>query len=303
MKNLPPLTALRSFEAVARLGSITRAAEELHVTHSAISQQIRLLEDLLGITLFVREGRGLRLTEEGRIYALQIRSGLAELGEATRLIQARPREGDLAVAVLPSFGAQWLLPRLHRFQALHPHYRVSIRASLDILDLRQGLVDVGIRIGQGNWEGLQQLRLFDDQLLMVAAPGFNAGRLPQTPQQVMAGPLIRSVESWQPWCQLAGIEEPGEALLWINDSNLILEMVRQGQGITLERRSLVQRDLDAGRLVQVTDIVAPYPHPCWLVWPPRESARHKQEVFAAWIQQEVADYLAALPAGGCPATR
>ncbi|MFC3624603.1 LysR substrate-binding domain-containing protein [Vogesella amnigena] len=295
MKALPPLTALRSFEAVARLGGITRAAGELHVTHSAISQQIRLLEELLGVTLFMREGRGLRLTEEGRFYALQIRSGLAELSEATRLVQARPREGDLAVAVLPSFGSQWLLPRLHRFQALYPRYRVSIRASLDILDLRQGLVDVGIRIGQGDWEGLQQQKLFDDELLMVAAPTFNGGNLPQTPQQVMAGPLIRSVESWQPWCQLAGIEEPGEAWLWINDSNLILEMVRQGQGITLERRSLVQRDLEAGRLVQLTGIVAPYPYPCWLVWPPRESSRYKQEIFAAWLQQEVADYLATLP--------
>ncbi|WP_293764372.1 LysR substrate-binding domain-containing protein [uncultured Aquitalea sp.] len=294
MKALPPLAALRSFEAVARLGGITRAAEELHVTHSAISQQIRLLEDMLGLPLFVREGRGLRVTEEGRFYALQVRSGLGELSEATRLIQARPRESDLALAVLPSFGAQWLLPRLHRFQALYPRYRVSIRASLDIQDLRQGLVDVGIRIGQGDWEGLRQLKLFDDELLMVASPAFNGGRLPKTPQEIMAGPLIRSVESWQPWCQLAGIDEPGEASMWINDSNLILGMVRQGLGITLERRSLVQRDLDSGQLVRLTDIVAPYPYPCWLVWPVRESARAKQEVFTSWLQGEVADYLADL---------
>ena len=99
MRPLPPLSALRSFEALARLGSVTQAASELHVTHSAISQQIRQLEEMLGVVLFVREGRGLRLTEDGRLYALQVRIGLTELTEATRLIQARPRDGELVVAV------------------------------------------------------------------------------------------------------------------------------------------------------------------------------------------------------------
>lgn len=101
MSDLPPLTALRSFEAVARLGSISQAASELHVTHSAISQQIKLLENLLGLALFVREGRGLRLSENGRFYALQVRASLGEIADATRVVRARPREGELVV------GASW----------------------------------------------------------------------------------------------------------------------------------------------------------------------------------------------------
>ncbi|WP_199103298.1 LysR substrate-binding domain-containing protein [Aquitalea sp. ASV11] len=290
MRHLPPLSALRSFEALARLGSVTQAASELHVTHSAISQKIRQLEEMLGVVLFVREGRGLRLTEDGRLYALQVRIGLTELTEATRLIQARPRDGELVVAVLPSFGAHWLLPRLPRFQARFPQYRISLRASLDIQDLRQGLVDIGVRMGQGGWEGLQQQHLFDDELVVVASPGFRQGKLPRTPAEIVAGPVVRTVESWMGWCQAAGVEEPSQAGLWINDSNLVLQAVQQGMGVALERRSLVNAGLKSGMLVQLSDIVVPYPYPHWLVWPQRESSLLKQREFANWMAEEVAVY-------------
>lgn len=290
MRPLPPLSALRSFEALARLGSVTLAASELHVTHSAISQQIKLLEELLGVVLFLREGRGLRLTEDGRLYALQVRIGLAELTEATRLVQARPRDGELVLAVLPSFGAHWLLPRLPRFQARFPQYRISLRASLDIQDLRQGLVDIGIRMGQGDWEGLQQQHLFDDELVVVASPRFQQGQLPCSPAEIVAGPVVRTVESWMGWCQAAGVVEPAQAGLWINDSNLVLQAVQQGLGVALERRSLVHDALQAGTLVQVSDIVVPYPYPHWLVWPARESSQRKQRDFAGWMAEEVAIY-------------
>lgn len=291
MSILPPLSALRSFEAVARLGSVNQAAEELHVTHSAVSQQIKLLEELLGITLFAREGRGLRLSEDGRLYALQVRIGLGELTEATRLIRARPRQDELVIAVLPSFGLHWLLPRLPRFYARHPQYRVSIRASLDIQDLRQGIVDISVRMGPGGWEGLQQKRLLDDELLVVASPTFNHGQLPQTPQQVITSPMIRTVESWLNWCTAAGVDEPCQPTLWINDSNLVMEAVRLGQGVALERRSLVDGALRRGELVQLTDITVPYAYPYWLVWPQRESSQLKQRDFSAWIEEEVAEYL------------
>ncbi|WP_159875172.1 LysR substrate-binding domain-containing protein [Aquitalea denitrificans] len=294
MRLLPPLSALRSFEALARLGSVTQAASELHVTHSAISQQIRQLEELLGVVLFVREGRGLRLTEDGRLYALQVRIGLSELTEATRLIQARPRDGELVVAVMPSFGAHWLLPRLPRFQARFPQYRISLRASLDIQDLRQGLVDIGVRMGQGGWEGLQQQHLFDDELVVVAAPDFQQGRLPRTPAEIVAGPVVRTVESWMGWCQAAGVNEPSKAGLWINDSNLVLQAVQQGMGVALERRSLVDAGLKSGVLVQLSDIVVPYPYPHWLVWPQRESSLLKQRDFASWMAEEVEAYQQAL---------
>lgn len=294
MSDLPPLTALRSFEAVARLGSISQAASELHVTHSAISQQIKLLENLLGLALFVREGRGLRLSENGRFYALQVRASLGEIADATRVVRARPREGELVVTVMPSFGLNWLLPRLPRFRERHPHCRVRLVASLDVQNLRQGLADLGVRIGKGDWEGVGRERLFDDELLMVAAPDFNGGRLPRTPSEIVACPTLRSTESWALWCQRAGVAEPQHGLL-INDSNLLLEAVRLGQGIALERRSLVAGAIAEGRLVQLGDIRVPYPYPYWLVWSQREPPSDRHQAFADWLREEARRYQAEQP--------
>ena len=288
--DLPPLQALRCFESVARLGSVTRAAEALHVTHSAVSQQVRQLEELLGLSLFERAGRGLRLSENGRLYALQVRAALQGIGEATRALRIRPRAGELVVAVVPSFGLHWLLPRLPRFLALHPEHRVRLQASLEVQDLRQGAAHVAIRMGQGPWDGLAQRHLFDDELLMVASPHLNGGALPRTPAEVLACTRIRSAEPWAPWCQAAELPEPPPAGgLWINDSNLSLEAARLGQGVALERRSVADALLRRGELVALTDIRVPYAYPYWLVWP-EGSASAQREDFARWLEAEVAAY-------------
>lgn len=292
MSALPPLSALRSFEAVARLGSVTLAAGELHVTHSAISQQVRQLESLLGVTLLQREGRGLRLSEEGRLYALQIRGALQDIAEATRLAKARPGEDELVVAVTPSFGQKWLLPRLPGFRELYPQYRLRLLASLEVMDLRQGLADVAIRIGQGRWEGLAQNRLFEDEVVVVAAPDFNGGRLPQTSAEILQCPRITGFESWLGWCQAAGVAVPQEpAEFVVNDSNLSIEALRLGQGIGLERRSLVAGALERGELVALSDLRVPYGFPYWLVWPEREASQAKVAAFAGWLSGEVDGYL------------
>lgn len=302
MSALPPLPALRSFEAVARLGSVTLAAQALHVTHSAVSQQIKLLEAQLGVTLFVRAGRGLRLSEAGRLYALQVRAALQQLGEATRLVQTRGQDETLVVAVMPSFGRNWLLPRLPRFRQRHPRYRVRLEASLEIQDMRQANADVAVRIGRGDWEGLSHSEWLHDELVLVASPAFHGGRLPRTAREAMAGPLIRSAEPWASWCEAAGVAEPpARSGLWINDSNLILEAVRLGQGLALERLSLVADALATGELVQVTPVRVPYFYAYWLVWPAREEARTRQSHFIAWMEEEGRAYaagLAGLPVPG-----
>ena len=295
MSAFPPLTCLRSFEATSRLGSVTLAAKELHVTHSAISQQIKVLEEIVGLTLFVREGRGLRVSEDGRLYALQIRKALGDIAEATRLIQAQPKTGELVVAVLPSFGRSWLLPRLPGFQQLYPDIGIRLQASLTISNLHQESVDIGIRMGKGDWEGVEQQLLFHDDVVVVAAPHFNRGRLPQTPQEVVDSTIIYNTESWLPWCEAAGVEMGSERKgLCSNDSNLVLEAVRLGQGITLERRSLVHDAVERGELIQLCDVSAPYAYPYWLVWPPRESSEDKQREFSHWLSGEVERYLAQL---------
>lgn len=295
MSRVPPLNALRCFEAVARLGSVTRAASELHLTHAAVSQQVKGLEHQLGMVLFERQGRGIEVTGDGRVYAEQVRQLLEDLGEATRRLQARPRRNELVFATFPSFATHWLLPRLPRFRALHPEYRIRIQTSLDFQDLRQGMVDIGVRMGEGQWDGLTALRLFQDDVLLVAAPGYNGGQLPRSLDEALAQPLLHTEETWQHWGETAGLGEaaPNRGIS-VNDSNVVLEALRLGQTLALERRSLVQAALDEGRLVQLNPVVAPYPYAYWLVWPERAESAEKQERFTAWIQAEVAAYLAAL---------
>ena len=297
MKPIPPLTALRCFEAVARLGGVTQAARELHVTHSAVSQQIKVLEDSMGVALFVREARGLRPTEEGRLYALEIRSALRDITRATRRVQARPHESELVVATVPSFAQHWLVPRLASFREMHPYYRVRLLTSLQVEDLRQGVSDIGIRMGQGHWPDVAQQKLFDDEVLVVAAPHFTLApgdRLPVTAEDVIACPLISSPNTpWAEWCQAAQVAEPAAeaVVLSANDSNIVLGAVLLGQGIALERRSLVAHALARGDLVQITDIRVPYRYPYWLVWQQRETLNAKQAHFAQWIEAQVDVYL------------
>ncbi|RKF37454.1 LysR substrate-binding domain-containing protein [Paraburkholderia fungorum] len=297
MKPIPPLTALRCFEAVARLGGVTPAARELHVTHSAVSQQIKVLEESMGVALFVREARGLRLTDDGRLYALEIRSALRDITQATRRAQARPHESELVIATLPSFAQHWLMPRLASFREAHPYYRVRLLTNLQIEDFRQGTSDIGIRMGQGHWPDVAQQKLFDDDMLVVAAPHFALGpqgRFPRTAEDVLACPLISSPDApWSDWCQAAQVGEPAAeaAVLSANDSNIVIGAVLLGQGVALERRSLVAHALARGELVQITDICVPYRYPYWLVWQQREILNAKQAHFAQWIDAQVSAYL------------
>lgn len=289
MSDLPPLPALRSFEAVARLGSVTRAARELHVTHSAVSQQLRQLEDALGVALLVREGRGLRVSEAGRLYALQIRRTLVEMAEATRRVKAPPQAGTVTVAVLPSFGRAWLVPRLPDFQRRHPGIHLRLLASLEVVHLGDSAADLGIRMGDGQWDGVEARLLLHDEWVPVAAPFFNGGQLPQEPEAIVAGASLFCSESWQAWCQRVGVAPPARSGLECNDSNLVLEAARLGQGVALERRSLVQDAIVRGELVQLGHVTAPYPFPYWLVWPRQRPLSALAQAFVTWLQAQAAD--------------
>ncbi|HEY1998837.1 LysR substrate-binding domain-containing protein [Paraburkholderia sp.] len=292
MTNIPSLTALRCFEAVARLGGVTQAARELHVTHSAVSQQIRMLEEAMSVELFAREARNLRLTEAGRLYALEIRSALRDIVNATRVVQARPDDGELLIATLPSFALHWLVPRLHGFRAKHPHYRIRLQTSLELQDLRHGVADVGVRMGQGHWPGLVQKKLFKDELVVVAAPHLCGGRLPRTAKEIVASTLIHGTDApWSDWCYAANVHEPATIEFSANDSNIILGCVLSGRGIALERRSLVADAIARGELVQLSEVCVPYPYPYWLVWPQRDVLSQQQIHFTEWIEAEAQRYL------------
>jgi len=291
MSQLPPLSALRAFEAVARLGSVVNAAESLNVTHSAISHQLRALEEFLGLSLFLREGKRLQLTEEGRIYALRIRGALADMSEATQRVLTRPKPNVITVGVVPSFALNWLVPRLPDFKTKYPQYTVSLRAGLGFEEMNNGLLDMAVRMGAGGWDGMKQLHLMDDEQIMVAAPHYQPR--PTSANDIKTATIIHNPAiPWASWCQAAGLADwrPTPTYSY-NDSNLELEAARLGHGIMLARTSLIESHLANGTLVQITDICVPYQYPYWLVWPDRSATSSKIADFSAWIIEQANDYL------------
>ncbi|MBE9607991.1 LysR substrate-binding domain-containing protein [Chitinilyticum piscinae] len=282
MNALPPLAALRAFEAVCRLGSVVKAADALSVTHSAISHQLAALEDYLGIALFERQGRRLVPTEDGRYYAMRIRLALGEVGEATRALQARPRPNELRLATLPSFGMHWLMPRLPEFQQQHPQYRVEVRAGIGFDDLANGQVDLALRMGSGQWEDLQAAFLLPDWLVVVGRP--DLPDFPAQPQQLPQARLLGTMEKWSSWAAQANLTDwRPEPRLACNDNNLVQQAVLQGQGVALLRLSLVFDDLLAGRLAAVGGLAVPHPLSYWLVWAPRLEGSAKLQEFRHWV--------------------
>jgi len=289
---LPPLQTLRAFEAAARLGSVSRAADELSVTHGAVSHQIRHLEAYLGLPLFRRAGRGIAVNEDGRIYAQQVRRGLDELARATGLVLAQPRADELVVSVVPSFGSRWLMPRLKGFVDAHPDLDLQIRASLDTVDFDQEAVDCAIRMGAGNWPSVSTRFLMGDAYFPVCSPAFNGGRIPLRPVELDDCVLLRSAaEPWGPWFEAAGLRRPeprhGPGY---NDANLLLQAAAAGQGVALARATLVDEDLAAGRLVRLFDVAAPSRQFLYLVWPPRSDRAAKLELLRTWLLGQVAAY-------------
>lgn len=284
MNPLPPLPALRAFEAVSRLGSVVKAADALSVTHSAISHQLHALEEYLGLPLFERSGRKLVLTEDGRHYALEIRMALNDMAEATRMVRARPKPNEIKLTTMPSFGLGWLIARLPEFQAKFPQYRIDIRASLAFDDLNLGQLDLAIRMGAGDWEGLKTEHLLDDYLVVVAAPQLD--NLPQTAAEVKQARIIGTLEKWSSWSKAAELGDwtPNFAL-FCNDNNLALQAVRLGQGVTLTRLSIVLDLLLAGELRLVGGVITPHPNRYWLVWPPRLDGSVKLHHFMGWLKQ------------------
>src|SRR3954471_7049645 len=190
-RRLPPLNAIRAFEAAARHLSFTRAAEELNVTQAAISHQLKGLEDVLGLPLFRRMNRSLMLTEAGQSYLPPLRDALDQIADATAKLKASDSGGTLDISTLASFAAKWLVPRLPRFQERHPQIDVRLSTSSHMVDFTQQEVDVAIRFGRGGWPGVRAERLLTEDVFPVCAPCLLAGgKSLKTPEDLANFPLL-----------------------------------------------------------------------------------------------------------------
>ena len=289
-RRLPPLSALRPFEAAARLESFSRAAEELHLTHGAVSHQVRALEEHLGAVLFARHGKRVTLTATGRTFAERVRGALEEIAQAADALRAR-REDRLTVSVLPSFASRWLMPRLIRFMDANPKIAVNVSATTALADFSADEVDVAIRFGRGPWPPLVCERFLDDEYFPVASAKLLRGKLPRTPSDVPGARIIREDRDlWDQWFKAAGIalEAPTAGPVF-NDSTYALQAAARGEGIALARLSIIGEDLERGKLKRLFDIPLPSPTSYWFVSPKETAEMNKVRLFRDWVRAELAE--------------
>jgi LysR family transcriptional regulator, glycine cleavage system transcriptional activator len=284
---LPPLNALRAFEAAARLLSFTRAAQELHVTQTAISHQMRNLEAHLGVRLFVRLPRRLMLTPEGQAYARELGRVFERIGDATAALEARPRREVLAVTSVPSFAARWLVPRLGRFGEAQPHTDLRLVATERHVDLARESVDVGIRFGYGRYAGLRTEKLMDDEYFPVCSPGLLRRR---RSLDLRRHPLLHddSPDGWRRWLRAFGVTgvDPERGHVF-SDASMTLQAAADGRGVALGRRVLVSGDLAAGRLVRPFPHAMPADQAYYLVSAEHSGELPKVKAFRAWLRAEI----------------
>jgi LysR family glycine cleavage system transcriptional activator len=283
------MQALRAFEAAARERSLTRAASALHVTHGAISHQIKALEEDLGVRLVERAGRGIRLTDEGERFAARVRAAFGELSAGVQELAERANPRRLRVSVTPSFAARWLLPRIGRFTAAHPDYDLDISAVISVVDLAREDIDFAIRYGMGHWPGVVSEFLSDDCFFPACSPAI-AGGVPKAPSDLARYPLLRADdEYWMPWFRAAGVDLPEpERGTSFNDSSHLLQAAIEGQGVCLARRTLIGNDLRNGVLVKPFDVEVPAPRRFYLVYLPRMRDSPKLARFRSWLEAELA---------------
>jgi LysR family glycine cleavage system transcriptional activator len=287
-KSLPPLPAIRAFEAAARLGSFTRAAEELHMTQAAVSYQIKQLEQRLGLALFQRQPRQVVLTPAGQRLAPAVLDAFKQL--RTAFAQTAEREqSELAITSLPTIAATWLVPRLGFFQLAHPKLAVRLDTGVPLIDLAQGEFDVGIRIGTGDWPDLQADFLVPSLFTPLCSPALRE-RL-RTPIDLVALPRFGRERWWRAWFDAAGLPEvdlgakPGVEL---DVEQHAVTAAIAGHGVAISSPLFFEHDIGAGRLWQPFDVVVRDHRDYWLAYPVARRTSEKIRAFRAWLLEQAA---------------
>ncbi|MBA5636771.1 transcriptional regulator GcvA [Duganella sp. LX20W] len=285
---LPNFSALRAFEAAARHQNFSRAAEELHLTHGAISHQVRALEEELGTPLFVRNGRHVKVTADGLRFARQLAKAFSDIATASDALRPSSASRRLTVSSIPSFAARWLAPRLGQFIEQHPDVEVVLQASGQLQDLVRDAVDVGIRFGRGHYPGMVVQRLMGDVYYPVVSPAYRGGRLPTTPADLEQACLLRSVEPWTPWFHAAGLAmaEPSGGVMF-EDLSMLVRSAVDGNGVALVRHVVAMQEIASGQLVRLFDIATPCPDEYYFVSPPAAAAKPQVQAFRAWLLAEI----------------
>jgi LysR family glycine cleavage system transcriptional activator len=293
MLGLPPLNALRAFEAAGRHLSFKQAAIELCVTQGAISRHILNLEAFLGVSLFVRSHRHVALTPDGFAYLQEARDALLRISYATTRAQAKSGDRTLRLKAPPTISIRWLVPRLGRFHAKHPDIAVQVTTSHDAIDFERDQIDVGVHYGHASTDEWQYERLFGEVLIPICSKTLMPRRKRRlTPLEIAQQVLLHSIRrpsDWPQWFDAAGLRDfNGVQELTFENSTMTYQGAVEGLGIAMAQRALVTEEVAAGRLVAPSDIEVHNKTAYYFVYPDRQQPPEKIRVFHRWIADEAA---------------
>jgi LysR family glycine cleavage system transcriptional activator len=287
-----PLAALEGFILAARLGNLSRAAAQLNLTVSALSHQMRGLEERLGQKLFTRGSRGVSLTADGECLLAGIEGPLQAIDRSLRRCLT-PADDVLSISLMPSVASSWLVPRLPDFVAKHPEIQISLQSSAVLSNFDVEPIDAALRFGAGTWPGLKAEHLFDEWLTPVASPALTR-KLGRTALKDLAlCPLLGDPgDRWPAWFERFGGQAPPRYAANFSDSETLHRAAVEGLGIALGRMTMARPLIEAGRLKTLTKqrMRAEYAH--YLVYPPRSERRQSVQLFRAWLHEQAREYSA-----------
>lgn len=292
MIRLPPLNTLRSFEAAARTGSFALAAEELAITASAVSHQIKSLENFLGVTLFYRVKRHAELTDIGEKYLAPINHALREIELATEQLKAQSETDVITISMTPNFLTRWMMPRIGQFQALYPDIELQINASMGLIDFNKSSTDMAIYFGNGHWPDIEVHFLKDIHLVPVCSPDIITEAKPlSSPEHIAYHPLIhvsKRLTEWSKWLELAQVRfrerKPG---LQLSNSMLTSAAAAENLGIALADPTLLTKEIESGQLIIPFDLPLNIHRSFYLVYQKDRPLSYGMSVFKNWLIKEM----------------
>lgn len=293
MNKLPSLNALRAFAAAGRHLNLNQAAQELHVTASALSHQIRGLEEHLNTRLFERTSKGLKLTAAGQLLLPGISEAFAGMRNALDLLQPEKNSNILTVSMLSTFAMRWFIPRLSRFQQAHPDIEIRITTSVECVDFSKEQVDCAIRCGSGQWAGLTSHRLFAENFTPVCSPSLASGEKPlNTPDDLQHHTLLHArlrPDDWNIWLHSAGVGKLKAAHdLVFETRNFAMQAAIDGLGVAIINPSLAAEAIRNGRLIQPFETTIASTDAYYLVYPQNKKDNPALADFRTWLQTEAA---------------
>lgn len=284
---LPSIASLRAIEALDRLGSASAVAQELSLTQSAVSRQLQALEQQMGLDLIHRDQKRLSLTPAAINFAAEGRSALSQIAQATLRLQASPLTGSLNLAILPSFGMRWLMPRLPEFARLHPDITINMSTRLNPFNFTSEAFDAAIYFGIPNWPGTDHLLLKNEQVIPVCAPQLLANKIQKHPDELATLPLLHiqtRPRAWNEWLDQHGVTVSGQIPGTMYDQfATITQAALHGLGIALLPDYLVETELATGRLMPACGPATEAPGAYYLVWPQSRSRDPSLQLFRDWL--------------------